>query len=57
MTTLANQIHDCPMTLSDLQILNRKRRKLGPTQSATDQHGNHRKITDTAEIVTICFLQ
>jgi hypothetical protein len=57
MTTLANQIHDCPMTLSDLQILNRKRRKLGPAQSATDQHGNHRKITDTTEIVTICFLQ
>jgi hypothetical protein len=30
MTTLANQIHDCPMTLSDLQILDRKGRKLGP---------------------------
>jgi hypothetical protein len=57
MTTLANKIHDGPMSLPDLQILNRKRRELGPAQSATDKHGNHRKITDTAQIVTICFLQ
>ncbi len=40
MTTLANKIHDDP----DLQILNRKRRELGPAQSAADKHRNHRKI-------------
>jgi hypothetical protein len=34
MTALANKIHDGPMSLPDLQILNRKRRELGPAQSA-----------------------
>jgi hypothetical protein len=57
MTTLANQIDDGPVPLPDLQILNRKRRELGPPQSAADKHGNHRKVTDAAQIITICFLQ
>jgi hypothetical protein len=30
MPPLANQIHDSPMSLSYLQILNRKSRELGP---------------------------
>ena len=57
MTTLANKIHYGPMSLPDLQIIDRKRRELGPAQSAADKHGNHRKITATAQIVTICFFQ
>jgi hypothetical protein len=38
MTTLANQINDGPMSLPDLQILNRKRREFGPAQSAADKY-------------------
>ena len=57
MTTFADQVHDGPMSLPDLQILNSKRGELGPAQSAADEHGNHGKITATAQIVTICFLQ
>src|SRR5215469_15752766 len=38
VTSLANQIHDGPMPLPDLQILNSKRRELGPAQSAADKH-------------------
>ena len=45
------------MSLPDLQILNRKRRELGPAQSAADEHGNHCEIADTAQIVSVGFLQ
>jgi hypothetical protein len=57
MTTFANHVDDGPMSLPDLQILNSKRSELGPAQSATDEHGYHRNITDTTQIVTICFFQ
>lgn len=57
VTSLANQIHDRPMPLPDLQVLHCKRRELGTAQSAADKYGNHRKITETAQIVTIRFLQ
>jgi hypothetical protein len=57
MTAFANQIHDGPVSLPDLQLLNRKRRQLCPTQSAADKQGDHREIADAAQIITICFLQ
>jgi hypothetical protein len=57
VTTLTNQVHDGPASLPNLQILNRKRRKLCTAQSAANKHGNHRKITETAQIVIIRFLQ
>jgi hypothetical protein len=57
MTTFANQIHDGPMSLPDLQILNSKRRELGPAQSAAYEQRNHCEITYTAQIVPVGFLQ
>ena len=50
MTALADQVHDGPMSLSDLQILNAKSRELGPAQSATHEHRNHCEITRTAQV-------
>ena len=57
MTTLAHQIHDGPMSLPDLQVLNCKCRELGAAQSATDKHGNHCNVPETAQILAICFFQ
>jgi hypothetical protein len=45
------------MPLPDLQVLNNKRRELGTPQPAAYEHGNHCEITNTAQIVTIRFLQ
>jgi hypothetical protein len=57
MTAFANQVHDGPVSLSDLQILNFKRGKLSPAQSTTYEYGYHREITDTSQVVTVGFLQ
>jgi len=56
MTAFANQVYDGPMSLPDLQILNRKRGKLGPAQPTAYEYGYHREITDTAQVVTVGFL-
>jgi hypothetical protein len=48
MTAFANQVHDCLMSLPDLQILNRKRREFGPAQSAAYEQRNHSEIACTA---------
>jgi len=57
MTASANQVHDGPMSLHDLQILSFKRGELSPAQSTVYEYGNHREITDTAQVVTVGFLQ
>jgi len=56
MTAFANQVYDGSMSLPDLQILNRKRGKLGPAQPTAYEYGYHREITDTAQVVTVGFL-
>ena len=57
MTAFANQVHNSPMSLPYLQILNIKSREFGPAQSAAHEHGNHCEITGTAQIVSVGFLQ
>jgi hypothetical protein len=57
MTAFANQIHNGPMTLPDLKILNSKRRELGSAQSATYEQRNHCEVTNTAQIVPVGFFQ
>jgi hypothetical protein len=57
MSAFANQVHNCPMSLPDLQILNSKRGQFRPAQSAADEHGDHREIAEAPQIVTICFCQ
>jgi hypothetical protein len=57
VTTFANQIHDCPMSLPDLKIFNSECREFGPAQPTAYEHGNHCEITKAAQIVAIGFLQ
>jgi hypothetical protein len=57
MTAFANQVHNGPMSLPDLQILDGESRELGPAQSAAYEHANHCETTGTAQIVSAGFLQ
>jgi hypothetical protein len=45
------------MSLPDLQILNSKRGELSPAQPTAHEYGYHREVTDTAQVVTVGFLQ
>jgi hypothetical protein len=57
MTAFANHVYDSPMSSPDLQIHNSKRGELSPAQPTAYEYGYHREITDTAQIVTVGFLQ
>jgi hypothetical protein len=57
MTAFANQVHDGPVSLPDLQILNFKGGEFSPAQSTAYEYGYHGEITDTAQVVTLGFLQ
>jgi hypothetical protein len=46
-----------PMSLPDLQILNSKSRELDLARSAAYEHRSHCEIADTAQIVSVGFLQ
>ena len=50
MTAFADQIRNSPVSLSNLQIFNRKRREFSPAQSSADKHRDHCEVASTAQI-------
>src|SRR4051812_28928381 len=57
MTAFADQIHNSPASLSDLQIFNSKRREFSPAQSAAHKHRDHCEVASTAQIISVGLLQ
>ena len=56
MTAFADQIHNSPLSLSNLQIFNSKCREFSPAQSAAYKHRDHCEIANTAQIIAVGFL-
>jgi hypothetical protein len=57
MTTVANPIHACLVSLSNLEVLDCDRRQFRSARPAPNKHQNHREIADIAQIVAVCSLQ
>jgi hypothetical protein len=48
MIALANEVHDSPMALSDLNILLSQGRQLGSAQTTAEQDRDHSDVSDAA---------
>jgi len=57
ITAFADRMHNSPVSLSNLQILNRKRREFSPAQPAANEYRDHCEIAGTAQIISVGFLQ
>ena len=57
MTAFANQVHDGPMSLPDLEIINFESRELSAPQPAAKKYRDRCKITKAAQVFAVSFFQ
>jgi hypothetical protein len=57
VTTLSDKIHDCPMTLANLDVFFSKGHQFCSTESASEQDRDHGQVTDASEALAVRFLK
>jgi hypothetical protein len=57
MAALSNEIHDCPVPLSDLEVFLFKSHEFCASESASEQNGDHGYVTGATDALAICFLK
>jgi hypothetical protein len=57
VTTLSDEIHDCPMSLANLDVFFSKGHQFCSTESASEQDRDHGHVTDASEALAIRFLK
>jgi hypothetical protein len=55
MTTFPNQIDDCPVSLTNLNIVDLLGCEFCSSQTAAKKNGNHRKVTLVSKPDTVRF--
>lgn len=57
VTAFANQVHDGPMSLPDLEVINIEGGKFSTPQPAAKKYRDHRKVTKAAQVFAVSFFQ
>ena len=57
VTAFSNQVHDGPMSVPDLDVINLQSGKFSTPRPAAKKHRNHRKVTNAAQVFAISFFQ
>jgi hypothetical protein len=57
MATLSDKIHDCPVSLPDLDVFFPKRHQFSSSESASEQDRDHGHVTGATEALAIGFLK
>jgi hypothetical protein len=53
----ADEIHNRPVPLTNLNVVLSEGREFSSSQSAANQHRNHGEVSETAQALPACFLK